>query len=185
MVSSEAMLAVLPWLAGAAACVTATICDLRTRRIPNALTLGVFALAPVLAGLNGGVATGAQAVLVALVVATAGFIMFACGLIGAGDAKLLASLAAICGYPRCIEFVFYTALCGGALALGTAASRGELIPLLARLHVRVVTSLASGNLRVAVAAQSDARLPYALAVSGGFLLVLLSLTLVPTLRIAQ
>jgi prepilin peptidase CpaA len=178
-------LTALPWIVGVAACAIAAICDLRWRRIPNALTLGMFALALVLISMGQGVVSGIYAMAVALVVLLAGFLLFALGVIGAGDAKLLAALAAICGYPRCVDFVLYTLLCGGVLAVFMAALRGELGAQLANLPVRVGTSLLSGNLRQAVAAQSDARLPYALAVGGGYLLVLLSITVLPVLRIVQ
>jgi prepilin peptidase CpaA len=178
-------LTVLPWVVGVAACAIAAICDLRWRRIPNALTLGAFVLALALIIAGQGVVAGIYAVGVALVVLLAGFALFALGLIGAGDAKLLAVLAAICGSPRCVEFVLYTSLCGGVLAVFVAAWRGELGALVAHLPVRVGTSLLSGNLRQAVATKSDARLPYALAVSGGYLVVLLSITVLPALRIVQ
>jgi prepilin peptidase CpaA len=180
-----AALTFLPWVVGVAACAIAAICDLRWRRIPNALTLGTFVLALVLVCAGQGVAAGIYTVAVALVVLSGGFVLFALGIIGAGDAKLLASLAAICGYPHSVEFVLYTSLCGGVLAIFMAALRGELGALVANLPVRVGTSLLSGNLRHAVATQSNARLPYALAVSGGYLLVLLSITALPALRIVQ
>ena len=76
---------------------TAVVCDLRTRRIPNVLTLGGAALALV-AGLTAGGASGlAQAVGGWLLGAILFFPFFALGGMGAGDVKLIAALGAWLG----------------------------------------------------------------------------------------
>lgn len=112
--------------------VLAVICDLRTRRIPNALTvtglltaLALGALAgwqPFLAGLAGaGVALALSLPLVML------------GGLGGGDAKLLAAVGAYLGPADLLTALLITALVGGAMALALAVHRGQLRQTLAHV----------------------------------------------------
>ncbi|MBV9438723.1 MAG: prepilin peptidase [Candidatus Eremiobacteraeota bacterium] len=138
----------------AAAAVAAAACDVRSRRIPNALT-GALALAGIV---TAGIARGAPgiglSVVTLAVVLIVGTVAFARGWFGGGDVKLLA--AGCCGLvpAQAVDFLLYTALCGGLLSLyALATSRGGLTTMLITRRLP-----ATGT-----------RLPYAIAVGGGAL----------------
>ena len=96
----------------------ATMCDLKTRRIPNSLTLGAAAVALVLQlALAGwpGLGFAASGWLLGLVLF---FPVFALGGMGAGDVKLLAAIGAWLGPVGAAWTALYGALAGGIMALG-------------------------------------------------------------------
>ena len=100
--------------------------DLRTRRIPNALTFGAAGAAIVFhlttGGVDGAVASvGGCAIGIALM-----FAQYALGGMGAGDVKLLGALGAWLGPTDAIWLVLYTGVAGGVSALVVAALRGYL-----------------------------------------------------------
>lgn len=109
--------------------------DLATYTIPNLisvlLALG-FALFAVAAGMSGWVvASHVAAGLVALVI---GFLLFAFGYIGGGDAKVFAAIAAWIGLHDLPEYLLLATIFGGALTLGLLAARK--LPLPAPLAAR-------------------------------------------------
>ncbi len=139
----------------AAAALAAAACDVRTRRIPNVLT-GALAVAGVLmAGLMRGYGGAAVALATLALLLVAGTFVFSRAWFGGGDIKLLA--AGCCGLvpAQAVDFLLFTALCGGLLslyALATSRSHG-LTTLL--ITWRPPTT--------------GKRLPYAVAVCGGAL----------------
>jgi Flp pilus assembly protein protease CpaA len=108
------------------------VIDLRSRRVPNPLTLGVAALGLTLAalGLSGHSPMGAVAGLaLGLLLMLPGHVI---GATGAGDVKLLAALGTLLG-PRGVVVAFvYAALAGGLLALIVARRRRVLRQTLER-----------------------------------------------------
>ncbi len=113
--------------------VVACICDLRTRRIPNALTFTAAAAAIVLQGMTGG-APGLVASVMGLLVGLAVFFpFFALGGLGAGDVKLLAALGAWLGAPTVLQVSFYSAIAGGVLGVIVALRAGYLRSALGNL----------------------------------------------------
>jgi len=98
--------------------ILAGIHDCLTLKIPNWLTALTAALFFVFAFAYGlPLPSIATSVGVALAVLVAGFGLYAAGLFGAGDAKLLAAAALWFGWPMIVPFVVYTALAGGALGV--------------------------------------------------------------------
>ena len=125
-------------LALALVCFVAVWFDLRTRRLPNWLTVGALV-----------VALGARALIPGLEVwpglASAG-LAFAFGLpffllggLGGGDVKLMAGLAAFLEPEKLMIALLVMAFTGAAMALLTAARKGLLAPTLANVHVLVLT----------------------------------------------
>ena len=104
------------------ACVT----DVRSRRIPNVLTLGGAAAALVFHAVTAeGAGIGAAAM--GWLVGTAVFLpFFLLGGMGAGDVKLMAALGAWLGPGEALAIAIYASLVGGALALGVALATGYL-----------------------------------------------------------
>ncbi len=100
--------------------------DLRTRRIPNALTFGAAGAAIVFhltaGGVDGGLASvGGLAIGMALM-----FAQYALGGMGAGDVKLFGALGAWLGPTDAIWLVLYTGVTGGVIAFVVAALHGYL-----------------------------------------------------------
>jgi prepilin peptidase CpaA len=104
----------------------ACVYDLRTRRIPQMVTLGgaaaglVFHL--VTGGWNGGAASLAGWLAGMLIF----FIPFALGGLGAGDVKLLGALGAWLGPTDAVWLALYSGVAGLVLALGLSLATGYL-----------------------------------------------------------
>jgi prepilin peptidase CpaA len=105
------------WIGAFALAAAACWCDLRTRRIPNALTFPAAALGVIAAtaahGGQGAIASAAG-LLVGLLLF---FPLFALKGLGAGDVKLLGALGAWLGASVVLGVAFYTTLAGGVLAI--------------------------------------------------------------------
>src|SRR5579875_269876 len=105
----------VPILAVAAGAAAAS--DLRTRRIPNALCAALAAAGLAVAAVErgpGGVAVAAAMIACVLLVGT---IAFSRGWFGGGDVKLIAAGCSGLVPAHAADFLLYTALCGGVLAL--------------------------------------------------------------------
>jgi prepilin peptidase CpaA len=104
--------------------VTAAIWDVRTRRIPNVVTLGAAAAGVLYAA----VADGGGGLLWSLAGWATGLVLFlplfALGGLGGGDVKLLAAFGAWLGPVGALWAGFSAALVGGAAALVVAAASG-------------------------------------------------------------
>ena len=104
----------------------ACIADLRTRRIPNALTLTAAVIAVVFHAATGGWAAVGSSIAGWLLGVALFFPMFALRGMGAGDVKLLAAVGAWLG-PAQVAFVAVaTSIAGGVLALAVALLHGYL-----------------------------------------------------------
>jgi prepilin peptidase CpaA len=175
------LLATLNLLALTALVLTAVVCDLRSRRIPNALVasgiaLGLFiqTVAPEGGGLFSHLAGGlgfVPALLGGLVGLGLFLPLYALRALGAGDVKLLAMVGVWLGAPAVAYAALWTLLAGGVLSLAWALGAGVLSRVLANLrdmasltliHLRVGTGAA-----VAVPLTTTGRLPYAVAIACG------------------
>lgn len=158
-----------------AACAAAVVTDVRQRKIPNWLTasLGAGSLALHVPQGWSAVASALAAGLVIFVVGTAAH---SAGVLGGGDVKLLAAGAFCVGYPGCIILVLYTFLGGGVLAIAFALAQRRLRSTLAN-----VRTLAQSRTLLADAAPS-ARMPYAIAIASGAVILTLAQTILPALR---
>ena len=111
--------------------IIATVVDIRTRRIPNALTATIagvgigFAAAGIshvsLVGAVLGMALG-------LVLMLPGHVL---GATGAGDVKLMAAVGAVVGPLLIVKAFLFTAVAGGVLAIVVATGRRRLTATLA------------------------------------------------------
>jgi prepilin peptidase CpaA len=151
---------------------TGAFIDLRTRRVPNLVTVPLAAagIAAAAAGLTGHTVTGA-AIGLALGMAfmLPGFLF---GATGAGDVKLLAAAGAWLG-PSAIGTAFlYTAIAGGVLALVVARRRRRLALTLERA-AQFIASPAENARRIEHPA-ADNRFAYAPAIAAGSLLAALA-----------
>lgn len=92
----------------------AAACDLRWRRIPNWLTIGGVALGVALHLTQGDVVSALQGAALALAIHVP---LFALGVLGGGDVKLMAALGAIAGPRHWVTIFAFNAVLGGILAL--------------------------------------------------------------------
>jgi prepilin peptidase CpaA len=153
-----------------AAGVTSVAIDLRTRRIPNLLTGGTAVVGVGIAALGLGPVTLPMAVaglLVGFIVMLPGHVV---GATGAGDVKLFAALGTFLGPGGALLAFFYTAIAGGALALGVAVHRRMLRDTVARAAALV--SSGGSNAGEIEAIQVN-RFAYAPAIAVGVLAVAL------------
>ena len=155
----------------AAGLAAATVIDLKTRRIPNVLTGGMFALGLILA------ATGASGISVpaslmgfclGLALMMPGYLL---GATGAGDVKLMAAVGALIGPVLVINAFLGTAIAGGVLAVIVAARRKRLGATLAQTGRFVA---APGQVPKEIQAATRAsRFAYGPAIAAGTIIAML------------
>jgi len=162
------------------ACAIAVVTDLRTRRIPNALTAALAVAALGLHATSGFAAFGiALATLVGVLFL--GLVAFSFGWLGGGDVKLLAAGAAALGFPDALPFLVYTAIGGGIFALVFATVTGRLGIVLKSVALIVRPFAYKGT--TPVAPTDPIMLPYAIAIAFGAVAVALSHSAAPFLRL--
>lgn len=158
----------------------ATVIDVRSYRIPNALTMpamlaGVFA--HTLASAHHW--TGLAAALGGLVAPVIILIpLHALRLLGAGDVKLLAAVGAFIGAPDIILAILFVLAAGGFVAVAAAMYRKVLLRALGNIYT--VTAVAAtavtagiNPVRAASAGFASAgRIPYAISITLGTLVFL-------------
>jgi prepilin peptidase CpaA len=154
-----------------AGCVT----DLRSRRIPNILTVGGALAALLFHTMTGGITGAGTAAAGWLAGAAVFFLPFYLGGMGAGDVKLMAALGAWLGPPLTIWLAIYTGIAGAVLAMAVALSAGYLRQALSNVWLLLAHWRASG-LRpldeVTLAHSAAPRLAYAVPICAGTVLTL-------------
>jgi prepilin peptidase CpaA len=152
--------------------VAATVVDMRHRRVPNVLTMGLASVGLVLAmaglgtvtvgGALGGLALGLALLLPAHVF----------GATGAGDVKLLAAFGALLGPGDVFDAFLRAAILGGVMALMVALWRGRLRETLYGTAMLVATRSRTAAALIEHPAANN-RFPYAPAIACGAVLVVL------------
>lgn len=146
--------------------------DLRTRHIPNSVTLGGAALGLI----YGAVAHGPTGLLLAGLGWLAGLVVFlpffALGGLGAGDVKLVACVGAWLGPVMALWTALYTALAGGVMAIVVALSAGYLNTALMNV-MGLISHFREKGVRphpdLTLSRNTGPRLPYALPITVGTL----------------
>jgi prepilin peptidase CpaA len=144
---------------------TATIVDLRSRRIPNLLSafgLGLaFALAFAAHGASG-LWTSLQGLLLAFAIFLPAFLLRA---VGAGDVKLMMVVGGMVGVDGLVPISAIALAASGGIAIAASVATGRTGELLVGLKTTVY-ALASRDLdgAAAIAGRTQYRVPFALAV---------------------
>ncbi|OFW17220.1 MAG: hypothetical protein A3F70_09940 [Acidobacteria bacterium RIFCSPLOWO2_12_FULL_67_14] len=155
----------------AVACVT----DLRTRKIPNVLTL----LAALAAFFFYAVVGRGEGLLVSVAGWLAGaavfFIPFALGGLGGGDVKLLAAIGAWVGPAAVVWTALYTGIIGGGLAVVIGLSHGYLRKALSNISLLLMHWRVAGFRplpEVSLAGSRGPRLAYAVPILAGLVVTI-------------
>jgi prepilin peptidase CpaA len=126
------MLALSFLIAFPALVIAAALSDLFTMTIPNRITLllvGGFAMAALVVGYP--VEQVLSSLAGALIVLTAGFIAFAFGWVGGGDAKLAAAVSLWLGLHHVFEYLLLATVGGGMLTIALLSMRSIPLPAFA------------------------------------------------------
>jgi prepilin peptidase CpaA len=91
--------------------------DVRTRRIPNVLAFSIAALGLLRMIFDLDLMTAIHTIEASAAVFAVAFVLFWRGMLGGGDAKLIAATALLIGDHDLVDFLFLMGVCGGALAL--------------------------------------------------------------------
>ncbi len=145
--------------------VAATVVDIRERRVPNVLTMGLASVGLLLAMAGAGTVTlggalGGLALGLALLLPAHIF-----GATGAGDVKLLAAFGALLGPAGVVDAFLRAAILGGVMALAVAVWRGRLRETLYGTAMLVTTR--SRTAAVIEHPAANNRFPYAPAIALG------------------
>jgi prepilin peptidase CpaA len=167
---------VLMFPAAAAACaLVASVFDVKSRRIPNFLTMPAFLLGVALHLALGGWKQALSALAAGVICGVVFLIFYIAGGMGAGDVKLIMAVGCIAGISHILYLMVLTALSGGVMAIVLAVARGQF-----RQTIANVGEIASHHKNQGLQPHPDLnvknvatlRLPYALAIAGGSLLTL-------------
>jgi prepilin peptidase CpaA len=156
----------------------AAVGDVRTRRIPNALTLAVAVAGVAASFLAGGVLTPWQSLLGLLVGLAIPLPSFALGAMGGGDVKLLAAVGAWVGPRGAVVVYLAAAVIGMLIVLVQSAMHGRLAALfrnsaVVAINLAHLRQLGADNAKaVGQSCRSiDEPLPYAVPVLAGVLVL--------------
>jgi prepilin peptidase CpaA len=148
--------------------------DLRTRRIPNYLTLGMAVAGLAFNGLAHGLPGLADGILGMLLGFSCLILPYLWGGMGAGDVKALAALGAWLG-PKLTIFLFcYMGIAGGVIALGYLVWHGILWQKIKEGSVfllNLILSRPDGPPRPPSPATLTAGIPYGVAIAVGMIVL--------------
>lgn len=161
------------WVAVGVALVACTT-DLRSRRIPNALTFPAALLALAYHATSG---TGSLvSALAGLVVGLLLFLpLYLLRGMGAGDVKLLAALGAWLGAKSIVWVAMYAAIAGGVMAVAVALGSGYLKPMLSNIWLLLTHWRVSGVKpldSLTLEKSAGPRLAYAIPITTGLAVAL-------------
>ena len=149
--------------------VLAGVSDIRTRRIPNALTVTGLGIALALRGAMGvePLAAGLAGAVIAFVPAVPLVVL---GGLGGGDAKLLAAVGAFVGPAGLPTTLLVTALMGGAMGAVTVVRRGAFGSTVTRCRAILAAPFgSSGEPLPRLGASGAIAIPYGVAIGAGAL----------------
>jgi prepilin peptidase CpaA len=167
--------ALFQWGVVIGASLVAAVCDLRTRRIPNVLTIPLLLVGLIRAAWLGGLSGLAEVLGTCFLLALPFVLLYLFAGGGAGDAKLMAALGAWLGIAQGITALLCVTIAGIVLAIAKAVMRKSLKLVLTNVFVFAYTFMLSllGHKTEKLASQADsdqpARLtiPYGVAIFAG------------------
>jgi prepilin peptidase CpaA len=166
--------------------ILAALEDIRIRRIPNWLNASIVALYPLYVLAAPASIAWLSALGAAVAVFLAGWLLFARGVMGGGDVKLITAVTLWAGLEHLALFAAVTSLTGGILGIATLLRerwQWRLVAPYVSLALATVTSPGRGGQKPPQAAEDvpgqgkvgSPTLPYGIAVAAGGLAVVLQL----------
>jgi len=166
----------LTYPATAAACaLVASVFDVRSRRIPNFITMPAFLFGLALHLALGGWGQLLTALAAGVICGLVFLVFYIAGGMGAGDVKLIMAVGCIAGFSHVAYLLVLTALSGGVMAICLALARGRLQQTLTNVGALATHHSHEGlqpHPDLNLSNNQTLRLPYALAIDGGSLLTL-------------
>lgn len=147
--------------------------DVTEQRVPNRLVLAGLPLA-LLAAAGGGLGALPGALLAGALVFVAGFMAFAVGAIGGGDAKFLALGALAVGWTGLFPYLLAFGALGGLLALARIVRqrKGIEATIMTLDLAKHIGTLGRSGHRARLGDEARITVPYAVAITGAALLTL-------------
>jgi prepilin peptidase CpaA len=165
------MIDVVQTIAFVALAVAAAASDVRSRRIPNALTVSGLAVALVLrAGLGWpSLREGLLGAGLALLIALG---LLALGALAGGDAKLLVALGAFMGPGRFFGALLLIGVVGGLIGVVNAVRRGVIVPVAINAFnmLKYAVTLGRRGYTRSLTSPGAVTIPYGVAIAVGGLL---------------
>jgi len=166
--------AIYPAIATACA-LAGSFFDVKSRRIPNGVTVPCFLFGLVLHLVRGGWMQMLLAMAAGTICGVVFLMFYLAGGMGAGDVKLIMAVGSIAGMSHILYILTLTAIAGGVMALALALIRGRLHETFLNLGELIAHHRQKGlqphpDLNLTNA--GTLRLPYALAIAGGCILTL-------------
>lgn len=149
--------------------------DIRSRRIPNFLTLPGILFGLMLHLFLGGWKALALSAAAGLLCGVLFFVFWLAGGMGAGDVKLITAVGCIAGLSHAAYLLIFTALAGGMMAIVLALYRGRLRETICNMGALVLHHRFEGlapHPELNISNAKTLRLPYAVAIAGGCALTL-------------
>jgi prepilin peptidase CpaA len=146
------------------------IFDIRSRRIPNFITLPGILIGLLLHLILGGWRQLGLAALACLICGAIFLVFWLAGGMGAGDVKLIAAVGCLAGISGVAYLLISTALAGGVMAIALALWRGRLKDTLLNMGALALHHRSEGlkpHPSLNVASAWTLRLPYGLAIAAG------------------
>lgn len=144
--------------------------DVRSRRVPNFVTLPAIAFGLLLHFTLGGWRQLGSAASAGLICGLIFLVFHVAGGMGAGDVKLITAAGCIAGLPLIGHLLILTSLAGGVMAIGFALYRRQLretIMNVGALAIHHKTAGLTPHPEFNVSNARTLRLPYALAIAAG------------------
>lgn len=152
-----------------------SVCDLRSRILPNSLTLGGAALVLIVRGVLSGWAGVTDALAAGTVAGAFLLLPFLMRGAGGGDVKMLFTAGAVVGWSRLLFLLWFTSLAGLGLAFVMLALKqveGARLKHYARCAVDWRYDRKSGAASLPSKDSAKVRVPFAIAISVGLMLAL-------------
>ncbi len=131
--------------------------DVKSYTIPNKVSLAILSLYLPFVLASGGSVNWTAGLIVGAIVLVAGFVLFAFGKVGGGDIKLLTVVSVWAGPTYIFDFLVFTGLVGGVLALlMLGAARFGFALALEKIGFHSGSKVLQGSV-----------LPYGLAIAAG------------------
>jgi prepilin peptidase CpaA len=157
--------------AGSLLCATlSAVYDVRSRRIPNFITLPAIAVGLLLHAVYGGWRQLATAAAGGLICGLIFLVFYLAGGMGAGDVKLITATGCIAGLSLIGHLLLWTALAGGVMAMSLALYRRQLVETWHNMQALAIHHQNMGltpHPQFNISNERTLRLPYALAIAAG------------------